>query len=124
MLAHNLVLLRIHVHTLQQPGATIWYHLGIDLKTRQERFGHRNIIHTFRYVHFADGYFPEITERYYTGVTLTIHEGEKLVQQDFELIGKDESGCLWRKPKTFEDVVREREQELGVKNENSSEKIL
>lgn len=42
---------------------------------------------------------------------------EKLVQQGFELVGKDESGCLWRKPKTFEDIVRERERELSVKSE-------
>jgi hypothetical protein len=48
----------------------------------------------------------------------------KLVQQGFELVGSDESCCLWRKPKTFEDVIREREQELSVKSEFSSKKIL
>jgi len=52
-------------------------------------------------------------------------EGEQLVQQGFELVGRDESGCLWRKRKTFEDIAKEREQQnSGVKSENSGEKIL
>jgi hypothetical protein len=103
---HTTRLLRIHFHTLQQPRATIWYHSGVDLKTLQERLGHRNIIHTVRYVHLADAYFPETTQKYYSRVTLTIQESETLVQQSFELVGKDESGGLWRKPNTFEDVIR------------------
>jgi hypothetical protein len=41
--------------------------------------------------------------------TVTIKEGEQLVQQGFELVGQDESGCLWRKKKTFEDMAKERE---------------
>jgi hypothetical protein len=38
-------------------------------------------------------------------------EGEQLVQGGFELVGRDESGCLWRKRKTFEDIAKEREQQ-------------
>jgi hypothetical protein len=113
-----------HFHTLCHLLAAIWYHSGVDLKTLQDRLGNRNIIHTFRYVHLANAYFSETTKQYYTRVTATVSAGEKLVQQGFELVGSDESGCLWRKPKTFEDVVRERERELSVKSEFSSEKIL
>jgi putative N-acetylmannosamine-6-phosphate epimerase len=53
--------------------------------------------------------FPDTTDQYYTRVTATIKEGEQLAQQGFELVGRDESGCLWRKRKTFEDIVKERE---------------
>jgi hypothetical protein len=48
-------------------------------------------------------------DEYFTRVTVTLKEGELLVQQGFEFVGKDESGCLWRKKKTYEDVVKERE---------------
>ena len=126
-LAHQLAnprIKQIHFHTLRHLKATIWYHSGVDLKTLQERLGHRNILHTFRYIHLADGYFPETTQKYYTRTTANIQDGEKLVQQGFELVGSDESCCLWRKPKTFEDVIREREQELSVKSEFSSKKML
>jgi len=116
---------KIHFHTLRHLRATIWYHSGVDLKTLQERLGHKNIIHTLRYVHLAEALFPESTDQYYTRVTSTIKEGEQLVQQGFELVGRDESGCLWRKRRTFEDIAKEREQEFsGVKSENSGEKIL
>jgi len=116
--------MQIHFHTLRHLRATIWYHSGVDLRTLQERLGHRNILHTFRYIHLADAYFPQTTQKYYTRATSTIQEGETLVQQGFELVGKDQSGCLWRKQKTFEDVVRERERELSVKSEISIKKIL
>jgi len=47
------------------------------------------------------------------------------VQQGFEFVGRDESGCLWRKRKTFEDIAKEREQQTSyAKSENSGEKIL
>jgi len=108
---------KIHFHSLRHLRATIWYHSGVDLKTLQERLGHKNIIHTFRYVHLAEAMFPETTDQYYTRVTSTIKEGEHLVQQGFELVGRDESGCLWRKRKTFEDIAKEREQQnSGVKS--------
>jgi hypothetical protein len=85
----------------------------------------KNIIHTLRYVHLAEAIFPETTDKYYTRVTSTIKEGEQLVQQGFELAGRDESVCLWRKRKTFEDIAKEREQKFSfVKSENSGEKIL
>jgi hypothetical protein len=54
-------------------------------------------------------------------------EGEQLGQEIFELVGRDESGCVWRKRKTFEDIAKEREREQqnsGVKSKNSREKIL
>jgi hypothetical protein len=54
-------------------------------------------------------------------------KGEQLVQEDLELVGGDESGCLWRKRKTFEDVAKEQEREQqnsGVKSKNSRKKIL
>lgn len=117
-------LMQIHFHTLRHLRATIWYHSGVDLRTLQERLGHRNILHTFRYIHLADAYFPETTQKYYTRVTSTIQKGELLVQEGFEFVASDGSGCLWRKPKTFEEVIREREQELSVKSENSNKKIL
>ena len=112
-------IMQIHIHTLRHLRATIWYHSGVDLRTIQERLGHKTITHTFRYIHLADAYFPESTQTYYTKVTENIQEGEPLVQQGFEFVGSDQTGCLWRKPKTFEDVIREREQELSVKSEFS-----
>ena len=117
-------LLQIHIHTLRHLRATVWYHSGVDLRTLQDRLGHKTITHTFRYIHLADAYFPQSTQKYYTRVTHNIQEGETLVQQGFELVGSDQSGSLWRKPKTFEDVIREREQELSVKSENTSKKML
>ena len=57
----------------------------------------------------AEAMFPEMPDEYFTRVTVTLKEGELLVQQGFEFVGKDESGCLWRKKKTYEDVVKERE---------------
>jgi integrase len=105
----NLRLKQIHFHTLRHLRATIWYRSGVDLKTLQERLGHRNITHTLRYVHIAEAMFPEMPDEYFTRVTVTLKEGELLVQQGFEFVGKDESGCLWRKKKTYEDVVKERE---------------
>jgi len=100
---------QIHFHTLRHLRATIWYRSGVDLKTLQERLGHKNITHTFRYIHIAEAMFPEMPDEYFTRVTATIKEGELLVQQGFEFVGKDESGCLWRKKKTYEDIVKERE---------------
>jgi len=100
---------QIHFHTLRHLRATIWYRSGVDLKTLQERLGHKNITHTFRYIHIAEALFPEMPDEYFTRVTATLKEGELLVQQGFEFVGKDESGCLWRKKKTYEDVVKERE---------------
>jgi hypothetical protein len=44
-------------------------------------------------------------------------KGEQLVQEGFELVGRDESGCLWKKRKTFEEIAKEREQEFsGIKS--------
>ncbi len=105
---------QIHFHTLRHFRATLWYHSGVDLKTLQERLGHKSIIHTLRYVHLADAYSPRSAEEYYTRVTATIKDGEQLVQKGFEFVGKDDSGCLWRKRKTFEDMLKERE--LGDKS--------
>jgi hypothetical protein len=117
---------KIHFRTLRHLRATIWYHSGVDLKTLQERLGHRSIIRTLRYVHLTEAIFPETTEQYYTRVMSAIKQGEQLVQQGFELVGQDESGCLRHKRKTFEDIAKEREtsSELGVKSENSGEKML
>ena len=102
-------LTKIHFHTLRHLRATLWYRSGVDLKTLQDRLGHKNITHTLRYVHIAEANFPEINEQYYTRVTANIKEGEQLAQQGFEFVGKDESGCLWRKKKTYEDIIKERE---------------
>jgi hypothetical protein len=33
-------------------------------------------------------------------------EDEQVVQQGFELVGRGESGCLWRKRKTFEEIAK------------------
>jgi hypothetical protein len=115
---------QIQFHTLRHLRAPIWYHSGVDIRTLQDRLGHRNILHTSRYVHLADAYYPEATKKYYTRVTSTIQEGEVLAQEGFEFVASDTSGCLWRKPKTFEDIVREREKELSVKSEFSGKKIL
>jgi integrase len=106
---------QIHFHTLRHLRATMWWHSGVDLPTIQQRLGHRNINQTQRYVHLSKTFFPESTEENYTKLTATIAEGEPWVQQGFKLVGKDESGCLWEKKKTFEDKLKE--QELCDKSE-------
>jgi hypothetical protein len=70
----------------------------------------RLLIHTKH--HLFTFYFFD-SNQYYTRVTSTTKEGEQLVQQGFELVGRDESGCLWRKRKTFEEITKEREQEFS-----------
>src|SRR3990170_1107999 len=95
----NKRLLQIHLHTLRHLRATLWYCGGVDIKTLQDRLGHRQLEDTALYIHLSDVYAPQRETGYYTRMTATMREGEQLVQEGFEFVGKDESGCLWRKKK-------------------------
>ena len=114
--------LQIHFHTLRHLRATLWYHSGVDLRTLQHRLGHKDVTVTFKYVHLSETMFPDAPDEYYTRVTSTIKEGESLVQQGFEFVGSDQSSCLWRKRKRYEDIIKERE--LAIKTENSSTSLF
>ena len=102
-------ILQIHMHTLRHLRATLWYCSGVDLVTLQQRLGHRKLEDTAIYIHLSEVYSPQKEFGYYTRMTSTIRDAEQLVQEGFEFVGKDDSGCLWRKKKTFEDLLKERE---------------
>jgi hypothetical protein len=97
------------MHTLRHLRATLWFCSGVDLVTLQHRLGHRKLEDTGVYIHLSEVYAPQKETGYFTRMTATMREGEQLVQEGFEFVGKDESGCLWRKKKTFEDLLKERE---------------